>query len=347
MKRIEHIAKRKTKYDFHIPFEDGVEILVTVGDSIKPGSKLFKRVISRVNTSYFLPRDLGIRIEKGLDYLTRLSGEYVEKGDVLAERLINGGLALKKIVALNDGVISTKRIKDGYLDILAEKEEELITSDIHGVVSSVDISTGLTIETDVWSMDFLSREFHKHSKGFGRYKAGEFVLVGNGESVYVEKDLDSSYVGKIVFAGRFTYPELVVDLYERGAELVITYAMEFDDVRELDLPIIVLGGFGQLGFGKEIVEFINSMKGKLVSVDFEKKNVCWGDSGSYLSTQRDERKYIFEHKFVEGDTARILDVEHYGVICTIKDIENEYVTVVLRDKSRLLLHYDLLTPVVV
>lgn len=321
-----------------------MKIYVEKGGNVRVGSKLFKSHTKRIVDSYHLPSELGIKPGTEKDHIVRLSGEYIGKGEILAERLASGGLVVKKVISAKEGVLSTARLESGYLDILSEKQDVEIVSDMFGEVVEVDARLGINIETTVWAMDFFAKQLGKREQAHG---FGAFKVVGDGSSVYTVKDLEESYYGEIVFAGRFVYPELVLELYERGAEMVVVYAMNYMDYRNLDVPVIVLGGFGQLAFPKKLVEFISAMDGKLASLGFNEREIIFGDAGEYLSDATNHKDYEFTSTFGVGIMVMLTDSVHFGRVGRVVSVEegDSYLNIELDGGGKVFVSTDVVIPV--
>lgn len=321
-----------------------MHIHVEKGGKVRVGSKLFKSHTKRIIDSYHLPSELGIKAGTEQDHIVRLSGEFIGKGEVLAERLASGGLVVKKAISAKEGVLSMARLESGYLDILSEKQDMEVASDMFGEVVEVDARLGINIETTVWAMDFFAKQFGKRDQAHG---FGKFNVIKSGGSVYTAKDLEESYYGGIVFAGRFVYPELVLELYERGAEMVIVYAMNYMDYRDLDVPVIVLGGFGQLAFPKKLQEFISAMDGKLTSLDFKEKEIVFGDAGEYLSEGSKLPDYEFTSTFGVGMEVILTDSVHFGRVGKIVSVEDgdRYLNVELDGGGKVFVSTDVVIPI--
>lgn len=344
MRRIKHLIQKKHNHKFHIPAQEDMLMYVKKGGKVRVGSKLFKSRTKRIVDSYHLPSELGIKAGTEMDHIVRLPGEFIGKGEVLAERMASGGLVVKKAISAKEGVLSTARLESGYLDILSEKQDLEVVSDMFGEVIEADARLGINIETTVWAMDFFAKQFGKRDQAHG---FGKFKVVNGGGSVYTVKDLEESYYGEIVFAGRFVYPDLVLELYERGAEMVIVYAMNYMDYKSLEVPVIVLGGFGQLAFPKKLQEFISAMDEKLTSLDFKEKEIVFGDAGEYLSDGSKHADFEFTNTYGVGTEVMLTDAVHFGRVGKVISIEdgNSYLNIELDGGGKVFVSTDVVIPI--
>jgi hypothetical protein len=345
MKRLGKIIQRASSYSLPIPFRGKVDVSLDKGQLVKPGDLLFKRSLKKIKRSYYLPKELGVTADRADDHVARLNGEYVTAGEILAERLAGGGLIVRKVHASVDGIISLQRLNKGYIDILAESETLEVTSDFRGTVEKIDMGQGMYVTTSIWMM--RTTALMKPSKDeFDSIYAGKFEQIGDGSSIYVVKDLKDSYEGKIVFAGRFVYPDLVRELYNRGAELVVAYAMDYDDYMLLADPVILLGGFGNLGYDSYWQKSISAMFGSFCVVDIAKGAVMWADTGQFMNQNPYEAESIVVPVLKSGMDVMCMDVEDTNRVGKIAEMTDEgFVTVEFADGQRKLLSQDVLVPI--
>jgi hypothetical protein len=345
MKRLGKIVQRVSKYSLPIPFRGKVEVKLDKGQTVKPGDLLFTRSLKKIKRSYYLPKELGVAVNKAEDHVARLNGEYVTAGEILAERLAGGGLIVRKIHAGEDGIMSLQRLNKGYIDILAESETMEVYSDFRGTVEKIDMGHGMYVNTSIWMM--RTTALMKSSKDeFDSVYAGKFEQIGDGSSIYVAKDLKESYSGKIVFAGRFVYPDLVRELYNRGAELVIAYAMDYDDYVLLADPVILLGGFGNLAFDSYWQKSISAMFGSFCVVDVVKGAVMWADNGQFMNQNPHEVESLVVPVLKNGMDVMCMDVDEVNRVGKVIEITDDgFLTVEFTDGQRKLLSSDVLIPI--
>ncbi len=346
MHQFSRLVYRQVNYRLVIPFEGRVDVKVRKGDVVKPGDVLFTNTSKKVLSSLYVPSELGVKIEESMDYIVRLNGEYVLQGEVLAERVSAGGLALKRLYTPVEGIISLSRIKQGRIDILSENQSDEYVSQSHGRVVDVDLSNGLSIETMVWNMPMLTDNYHEKPNEYKNVRIGKFETVGDGSSIYVNKDLKESYRGKIVYAGRFAYPELLREIYGRGAEYVIVYSMDYIDFSSLNFSVGIVGGFGNIPYPKEYSAIFSAMIDSFTSVDLEKNRIIWPDQGKYLNKSPIDTNAQFISDLKVGMYVRVVDIDNYRSVARVLDVNKEEhaVTIELEDGKRTFVPEDLLLP---
>lgn len=335
MKRVQRLVHKIKEHNVLIPVNGNATYLCKRLDHVRKGSVLYSSNNNRIEEAHALNEELGVNIKDVSDYLVRIDGEYVMQGEVIAERLVNGGLSLKRVVAGKDGILSFSRINKGVVDILGEQEIVEYKSPIYGKVVDIDINVGIYISTECFSV--FGKNNYKQEKV--EY-SGHFIFVGTGESVYTIKHLDDNYEGKIVFVGKYVYPELIVELYKRGAYHVITYSINYDDYRNIQFPITVLGGFGNIIMPdlwyRSIKDFNNSYCS--VVVDKGKSTVYIVDDGQYLIENQIKLKNSIVDNMKVGMDVRIRDVSNLNEIGKVLYIDNDYVQVKLESGAILLVN---------
>jgi len=329
MKVRDRIFEQYKEYEFTIPLNDSVNLFVKEGESISFGDKLFTRGENATKESLYIPKELGCSVEKSKEYITSLSGEFVQRGDIIAEKVSKNGLTVKRVGAGHSGVISTKRLSDGYIDIIGEQSDVEVKSNFTGKVLSADPVRGLKICAEATAMDLkaVSKDFFS-AKRERKSITGEFILIGDGTSVYTLKDLEDDYKGKIVFAGRFVYEDVIKKIFELGAVCVLVYAMDYELFRSINLPIGVIGGFGSINCPVEIRQGIADMSRCFVVTDGEEKQLFFvkkGNMSLHLSENQDDD---FVDMYI-GEKVISYDPQSYGRIGKViaLDQESDYLTV--------------------
>jgi hypothetical protein len=207
------------------------------------------------------------------EVVTCIDGEFVNVGDILAEKVVAGGLTLKTLVSPVKGIVDFSRIKSGYIDILGEEQEQTVKSNFEAEVLEVNPLDGITLRSSCLALDLLSI-----SNTTKDVISGEFVSLNSGKSIRLKAD-DQSYAGKVVFVGKHLHIDLLRDLFEKGAAFVLTYSMDYQDFRDQGLPVGIVGGFGEIHSSEEILERIEKLDGSFVVVDTEESQMFFLKKG--------------------------------------------------------------------
>lgn len=311
------IFEKYKDFPFSIPYQSGDKVFVNAGESIRKGQEILTKSESHIIHSFYLPEEIDVQVEKLKEYINCIDGELVGKGDVLVERVMSGGLSIKKVVSPVQGVVDLSRLKSGYLDILGEEEETVIKSSFEGVVESIDPIDGINIVSDAYALDLLSISDADNRGKKDRRIVGEFSVIGNGTDLVLKAD-EESYRDKIVFTGKYLHPELLYDLFQKGALFVLTYSMNYMDFRKQGLPVGIVGGFGEIHSSKEITKLISSMNGIFVVVDYDESQIFFiTNSKTYI---------IKEELFVKTAVGSIVisrSLSNYGMLGKVVGVEEE------------------------
>ena len=318
-----------------IPLRGEWNIFVKEGDSIQSGDLLFETLDRKVIQSFYLPQELGIKAKNAADYVCRVDGEFVMPNEILAERVVAGGLSIKTLYSDKEGIIDYSRLNQGFIDILSEGKREKEFALFDGVVDKIDKKLGIYIKTDVLeTRKFYFSEFEKNVKFLDiDALSGKLSFVGDGSSVYSVKNLKESYDGEIVWAGRFVYPSLASAILERGAVAVLAYAMDYEDFKKIDFPLVITGGFGHLPMSSLYLHFWKSLHGSYIKLNVADHNLTVAGRSVALYSNAYRKCDI---SFRVGDKVRCLDVNHWGEIGLVADVLDNSVTVKLEKSVSLI-----------
>lgn len=329
------LAEHYKKKEILIPFRGEWNIYVKEGDVVKKGDIIFDTTDRRVIQSFYLPQELGIKPDESSNYICRVDGEFVMPKEVLAERVIGGGLTIKTLYSDKEGIIDYSRLSQGFIDILSEGDMEQVVALFDGVVTKIDKKLGVYIEAPI----LLTRPFYfANFEKTVRFEdidslAGRFTMVADGSSVYSAQNLKDSYHNEIVWGGKFIYPDLASAILERGAKLVLAYSMDYEDFKKVDFPLIITGGFGHIPLSKLYLQFWKQMVNNFVKIDLQTRRlVIAGDSIALYG----EHKEICTDVLKVGDKVRSLDWNHWGEIGLVADVLDKSVSVKFNDSMALI-----------
>lgn len=311
------IFEKYKDYRFSIPYQSGDKINVKVGQSIKKGEEILTKSGSHITHSFYLPEEIDVQVSKLKEHINCIDGELVEKGDVLVERVMPGGLSVKKVVSPVQGVVDLSRLRSGYLDILGEEEETIVKSSFEGIVEGIDPIDGINVISDSYALDLLSISDANNRSKKHRRIVGEFTVIGNGRDLVLKAD-EESYRDKVVFTGKYLHPELLYDLFQKGALFVLTYSMDYIDFRKQGLPVGIVGGFGEIYSSKGITELISSMGGVFVIVDYDESQIFFITNNKTYTT----REELFV-KTAVGSKVISRALSNYGMLGKVVGVEEE------------------------
>lgn len=318
------IFEKYEDYKFSIPYRSGDMPLLDKGQKIKEGTEIMKKRGSSIKYSFYLPEQIGVSIPDIEKSLNCIDGELVNEGDVLAEKVVMKGLNVRKLVSPAQGVVDLSRMEKGYIGLLGEESEVVIKSTFKGQVEGINPVDGINIVSDAFALDILAiADSSLKNETEDKKIVGEFLVLGDGKDLLLNvEDIDCQ--DRIVFVGKYLHPDLMHDLFEKGASFILTYSMEYEDFRRQGLSVGVIGGFGEIYSSKSILELIASMKDKFVVVDYSENQIFFVTNKTPYQSKED----LFVKSSV-GSQVISRSLSNYGMLGKIVSVEeyNLYVNV--------------------
>jgi len=322
------LLEKYDSYIFKIPVNSRDKVLVKTGDKVTKGVDLYMRKGNNARHSFYLPDQLNCTLASAMQYVTCIDGEFVNEGDVLAEKVSAGGLTVKRLIAPSNGIVDLTRTRLGYIDVLGEEREALIKSTFNAEILDVNPLDGITLNASALALDLLSV-----SSAERVLLSGEFVTLNMGKDIKLRGE-DISYDGKVVFVGKHLHSGLLRDLFEKGAKFVLTYSMDYQDFRNQGLPIGVVGGFGEIYSGDELLKILAELDGHTVVVDF--------DESQLFFLEGEKKLKVGESVFVKnlvGSKIVSRTLGSYGMAGEIAEVEgSSYATVEWEHGGRSIIH---------
>jgi len=321
------LFEKYTDYKFSIPLTGKERVLAKQGSYIKVGDKLFENSVSGVKKSIYLPKVLNCRVEECTKYISKIDGEYVDEGDILAQKVSVGGLTVIEVTAPASGILDLERISKGYIDILGEEDRSILDSDFDGYINTINPNDGMVITANSVCIDVVATT-KTDSKYFGKLE-----ILADGNSIVTEKILEADYRGKIVWVGPFLYDQVAFELFERGAVAILTYAISYTEFRNITLPIAVLGGFGSVHCDPHFINQLLTLKGRLVILDGVENQLF------VISNSKSSNRDWFVDKYINQMVISRAP-SSYGYIGRIVEVaeDSSYVYVDFEKKGKSLLH---------
>lgn len=307
-----------------IPFEGKVNCNVKEGEAFSRGDVLFSTEKRKVIASYSLAKELGLKKTNFEDFICRIDGEYIMAGEILAERVISGGLLLKRVVAEKEGIVDFSRLDSGYVDILAELDSEDFVAKFSGKVLEMRVGEGLLVASDVCRVPLMCIKDSAKGKSLNDLSSlcGQLEILGQQvQGVPSKKNLKKTYDGKIVFAGRFLYPDVVEELFSRGAKFVLVGSMNYQDFVNLDLPMGVLLGFGNIYFDEILYSVFKEFRDFEICIDVSSNSL------EFILGLNTEFANLFKSsyygKITTGTLVKSFDLESFGMVGEVVSLPND------------------------
>ena len=310
------VFEHYNSYDFTIPLDGGERLYIKNNQKITVGENLFTKSENGIKESYFLVNDLGCKASECMKYISCIDGAYVEEGDILAQKTVKNGLTVKQIVATVSGIVDLGRISKGFIDILSEEEDIVVKSNFSGTINEVLPGSYISIKSPASALD-LSATTILDSKMFGN------IVILNRENDMLSDIPDIDLKGKIVWFGSYLPLNLILKIFQRGAKAVITYSMEYQDFKDIGLPIGVIEGFGKIHCDEKFLEEFYKIDESFVVLDGDENQL-------FIAKKEQMEKHSTEFFIKELLGARVISrhSSHYGYIGVISQINDlNYVTV--------------------
>lgn len=310
------IFEHYNNYSFKIPLSGDEKVYVKNNQKIKSGDPLFAKTDNRIKESYFLTDELACKSSECIKYISCINGSYVDKGEVLAQKKSKNGLKVKKIVAGVNGIVDMTRLDKGFLDILGEEEELKVESNFMGVVNNVLPGSHIEINSPASVLD-LAASTLTEEEIFGN------ILFLKKDKEIVSEIPNVDLKGKVVWVGSYLPLSLAFKVFKKGAAAILTYSMEYEDFRNLGLPIGVIEGFGKIHCDEVFFEQLYKLNNKFAVLDSEEKQL-------FIAKNEQDEQRNREYFVKELLGARVISRHsaHYGYIGTIIQINDlNYVTV--------------------
>ncbi|MDD3474479.1 MAG: hypothetical protein PHP08_01075 [Candidatus Dojkabacteria bacterium] len=310
------VFEHYSNYNFKIPLDGGERLYIKNGQKIGAGENLFSKSENGIKESYFLVNDLNCKIAECIKYVSCIDGSYVEEGEVLAQKMVKNGLTVKQIVATVSGIVDLSRISKGFIDILSEEQENLVKSNFSGTVNEVLPGSNISINSPASALDLAATTIFDN-KIFGN------ILFFNKENAVLSDIPNIDLKGKIVWFGSYLSMNLILKIFQRGAKAVLTYSMEYDDFKDIGLPIGVIEGFGRIHCDSKFSSELYKIDESFVVLDGSEDQLFVAKK-----EQREKQDTGFFVKELLGAKVISRHSSHYGYIGIISQINDlNYVTV--------------------
>lgn len=310
------IFEHYNNYNFRIPLSGGERLYIEDKNEIKPGDKLLSKSDNRIKESYFLVDELGCNMSDCMKYVTCINGSYVGEGEVLAQKKSPGGLTVKRIVTRDSGIVDLDRLDKGFIDILSEEESIDLESQFSGSVVEVLPGSHIAINSPASALDLAATTL------FEEELFGDIVFL-NKENKVISDVPDVDLKNKIVWVGSYLPIRLALKIFKKGAQAILAYSMEYEDFKNLGLPLGIIEGFGKVHCDEKFLKELYKIENKFVVLDRRENQLFIAKQ-----EQKEQGSKEFFVKELLGSRVISRHSAHYGYIGTIIQINDlNYVTV--------------------
>jgi hypothetical protein len=252
------------------------------------------------------------RSEKLAEIIERRPGEKVQRDDVLAQ---DGGM-FKRVVRcpVNGEIVS---INNGQILIEVTCAPFQLKAGLSGEVTEVIPDQGVIVEGDgalvqgVW--------------GNGKVETGTLLILAHSpEDVLTHDKLDVSMRGAVVVGGHCTDPEVFrvgAGFPLRGLVLGSMTADLVPAAQEVNYPIMLLEGFGQIPINQAAFKILTTNEKRDLSLNAVAWNTFTGDRPELLITLPASGQVASEVAFYKtGQTVRIQCAPYAGQVGTLENV---------------------------
>ncbi len=234
------------------------DLLVRSGQKVSSGEPIAETVIPTRHYLVDVYRSLRLStIAEAHQLINRKVDDVLEKDDIIAE---TGGLFSRVIRTPGPGRIIS--IQNGRVMIEAETCKESLLAGMSGMVTEIIPSMGAVIDTDCALLQGV----------WGNEKVGHGVLKVTAEMLASEMSKDFVSVddrGRVIAAGYCSSKETLDLAINEGIAGLIFSSMSAALVPyalEIQIPLILLGGFGRLPFDRISAKLLSSCNGRDTSL---------------------------------------------------------------------------------
>tara|TARA_Y100000768_G_scaffold333385_1_gene273389 strand:- start:246 stop:1373 length:1128 start_codon:yes stop_codon:yes gene_type:complete len=270
LKVLQHSKIRKErrlpiKGEVHKNIGDIVEADEIVAETKLPGNVHMVKVANRLNVA---PGDIH-------DVLSVTEGDFVEKGDLIAETQGIFGFFKTSLRSPISGKIESISDVTGQI-VMREKPLPVeVDAYVSGMVSEIIKDEGVTIESEAAYVQGIF--------GIGGEARGDLEIVSaSRDNELTIEDIKESHTGKIIVGGSF----IGIDAYKKALELklkgIVVGGFNYYDLEEvlgyrlgvaitgtedLQTSLVVTEGYGNIKMSERTYNLLKSHDGKFVSIN--------------------------------------------------------------------------------
>ena len=270
LKVLQHSKIRKErrlpiKGEVHKNIGDIVEADEIVAETKLPGNVHMVKVANRLNVA---PGDIH-------DVLSVNEGDFVEKGDLIAETQGIFGFFKTSLRSPISGKIESISDVTGQI-VMREKPLPVeVDAYVSGMVSEIIKDEGVTIESEAAYVQGIF--------GIGGEARGDLEIVSaSRDNELTIEDIKESHTGKIIVGGSF----IGIDAYKKALELklkgIVVGGFNYYDLEEvlgyrlgvaitgtedLQTSLVVTEGYGNIKMSERTYNLLKSHDGKFVSIN--------------------------------------------------------------------------------
>lgn len=325
------------------------KVLVKKGDKVKSETVVAETLLPGKVVPFKLSNKLGVPASSLDQYLKLKPGDFIKKGELIAETKGFFGFFKSSVKAPIDGEIESISKITGQMLLREPRIPIQVKAFIDGIVEEVIEEEGVVIKN---RSAYIQGIF-----GLSGERSGEIkILVSSPEEIIDPKNIDDSCKDKIIVCGALVSYEAIKRAQEVGVRGIISGGIDDRDLKkllgynigvaitgheEIGLTIVVTEGFGEIKMAKNSYELLKSFEGHKASIH--------GITQIRAGVMRPE--IIIPIKFTEtdlkdeeakmatleiGTTIRVIRQPNFGLIGKVTDLPEKLTKVESETMVRIL-----------
>jgi len=250
------------------------KVLVKKGDKVKAEDVVAETLLPGKVVPFKLSNKLGVPADTLDQYLKMQPGEFIKKGQLIAETNGFFGLFKSSVKAPIDGEIESISKITGQMLLREPRIPIQVKAFIDGIVVDVIEEEGVVIEN---KSAYIQGIF-----GLSGERSGEIkILVSSPEEKIAPEDIDESCKDKIIVCGSLVSYDAIKRAQEVGVTGIISGGIDDQDLKKLlgynigvaitghediGLTIVVTEGFGEIKMAQNSFELLKSFEGHKASI---------------------------------------------------------------------------------
>ena len=243
------------------------KILVRKGQIVKAVDPVVEGIINPAHILLDAARGLGVSIERADELISCKPGAIVSRGDLLAGPV---GLTRRVVRAPEAGKIALIDQSKILLE-LTERAQQL-RAGYQGEIVDLIAERGVVIHCDgaliqgIWGNGEIGQGLLK-------------PLIDHPDQLIKPDMINETYAGSVLVGGYCDDPLVFVDAEEISIQGIVLASLHpdlLDQAVKLEIPVLLVEGFGRHPMNKVVLDMITSLSGQFVTINAERPNILTG-----------------------------------------------------------------------
>lgn len=249
-------------------------VKVKVGDKVKANDLVAETLLPGKVLPLNLANKLGVQASLINDYLKIKPGDFIKKGQLLAETKGIFGFFKSSVKSPVDGEVESVSVHTGQMLLREPRIPVQIKAFIDGLVVEVIPEEGVVIQN---KSAYIQGIFGLAGEVNGKIK----MIAKDPDCIITEEQIDESCKDKIIVSGSMVGLKAIEKAKKVGAKAILTGGIDDQDLKKLlgyDIGVAITGhekigitivateGFGKIKMANKTFELLKSFDGKEASV---------------------------------------------------------------------------------